>query len=123
MIEFIQKQIEASERLFQMMRTDHDSRMKEMEHWARTTQSLIEKLAERDMTINMLRNGTNVSKTETNVPGNMTGDVTGDVSFENPERRLKVMEKQLEALSEQVKRLKDENEALRLDLGLKDRGL
>ena len=119
MIEFIQKQIEASERLFQMMRTDHDSRMKEMEHWARTTQSLIEKLAERDMTINMLRNGTNVPKTETNVPENMTGDV----SFENPERRLKVMEKQLEALVEQVKRLKDENEALRLDLGLKDRGL
>jgi hypothetical protein len=40
MIEFIQKQIEASERLFEMMRSDHDTRMKEMEHWARTTQSL-----------------------------------------------------------------------------------
>ena len=46
MIEFIQKQIEASERLFEMMRSDHDTRMKEMEHWARTTQSLIEKLHE-----------------------------------------------------------------------------
>jgi hypothetical protein len=45
MIEFIQKQIEASERLFEMMRSDHDTRMKEMEHWARTTQSLVEKLA------------------------------------------------------------------------------
>jgi regulator of replication initiation timing len=43
--------------------------------------------------------------------------------FENPERRLKIMEKQLEALVEQVKRLKDENEALRLDLGLKVHGL
>ena len=114
MIEFIQKQIEASERLFDMMQKDHNDRMKEMEHWARTTQSLVEKLAERDMTISMLKNGTIVPKTE--APGE-------DVSFENPERRLKVMEKQLEALTEQVTRLKDENEALRLDLGLKDRGL
>jgi uncharacterized protein (UPF0305 family) len=46
-----------------------------------------------------------------------------DVSFENPERRLKIMEKQLEAMAEQIKRLKDENEALRLDLGLKVHGL
>jgi len=53
------------------------------------------------------------------VPTNMTEDV----SFENAERRMKIMEKQVEALAEQVKRLKDENEALRLDLGLKDRGL
>jgi regulator of replication initiation timing len=48
---------------------------------------------------------------------------TEDVSFENPERRLKIMEKQLEAMAEQIKRLKDENEALRLDLGLKVHGL
>ena len=119
MIEFIQKQIEASERLFDMMQKDHNDRMKEMEHWARTTQSLVEKLAERDMTISMLKKGTIVPKMETNVPGNMTEDV----SFENPERRLRVMEKQLEALVEQVKHLRDENEALRLDLGLKDRSL
>lgn len=114
MIEFIQKQIEASERLFDMMRKDHTDRMKEMEHWAMTTKSLVEKLAERDMTINMLRHGTNVPKAEE--PGE-------GVSFENPERRLKIMEKQLESLVEQVRRLTDENEALRLDLGLKDRGL
>jgi hypothetical protein len=76
MIEFIQKQIEASERLFEMMRSDHDTRMKEMEHWARTTQSLIEKLHERDMTIDMLKNGKNVSKTDTNVPKNETEDVS-----------------------------------------------
>jgi hypothetical protein len=112
MIEFIQKQIEASERLFEMMRSDHDTRMKEMEHWARTTQSLIEKLHERDMTIDILRKGTPVPEKETE-----------DVSFENPERRLKIMEKQLEAMAEQIKRLKDENEALRLDLGLKVHGL
>jgi hypothetical protein len=119
MIEFIQKQIEASERLFNAMKTDHNQRMAEMEHWARTTQSLIEKLHERDMTINMLRTGKNVPETGTNVPTNRTEDV----SFENAERRMKIMEKQVEALAEQVKRLKDENEALRLDLGLKDRGL
>ena len=112
MIEFIQKQIEASERLFEMMRSDHDTRMKEMEHWARTTQSLVEKLAERDMTIDMLKNGTNVPKNE-----------TADVSFENPERRLKLMEEQVKHLSSQILRLKDENEALRLDLGLKVHGL
>jgi hypothetical protein len=76
MIEFIQKQIEASERLFEMMRSDHDTRMKEMEHWARTTQSLIEKLHERDMTIDMLKSGKNVSKTDTNVPKNETEDVS-----------------------------------------------
>jgi hypothetical protein len=116
MIEFIQKQIEASERLFEMMRSDHDTRMKEMEHWARTTQSLIEKLHERDMTIDILRKGTSVSETS-------TPPTAADVSFENPERRLKIMEKQLEAMAEQIKRLKDENEALRLDLGLKVHGL
>ena len=118
MIEFIQKQIEASERLFEVMRKDHNDRMAEMEHWARTTQSLIEKLHERDMTINMLRNGKHVPDMGTNVP-----TTAEDVSFENAERRMKIMEKQVEALVEQVKRLKDENEALRLDLGLKDRGL
>jgi hypothetical protein len=119
MIEFIQKQIEASERLFEMMRDDHDTRMKEMEHWARTTQSLVEKLHERDMTIDMLKNGKNVSKTDTNVPKNETADV----SFENPERRLKLMEEHIKQLSSQILRLKDENEALRLDLGLKVHGL
>jgi uncharacterized protein (DUF3084 family) len=120
MIEFIQKQIEASERLFEMMRSDHDTRMKEMEHWARTTQSLIEKLAERDTTIEILEKvATERFPTDTNVPKNETEDV----SFENPERRLKLMEKQLEAMAEQIKRLKDENEALRLDLGLKVHGL
>ena len=121
MIEFVQKQLEASERLFEMMRDDHNQRMKELEHWAMTTQSLLTKLAERDMTIDMLKKGTIVPKTDTNVSKNETPGE--DVSFENPERRLKIMEKQLEAMAEQIKRLKDENEALRLDLGLKVHGL
>jgi archaellum component FlaC len=113
MIEFIQKQIEASERLFEMMRTDHDTRMAEMEHWARTTQSLVEKLAERDTTIDMLRkNGINVSSTDTNVPKN-----------ETLEQQIKVLEEQVKHLSSQVLHLKDENEALRLDLSLKVHGL
>ena len=116
MIEFIQKQIEASERLFEMMRSDHDTRMKEMEHWARTTQSLIEKLHERDMTIDILRKGTPIPETS-------TPPTAADVSFENPERRFKIMEKQMEAMADQIKRLKDEIEALRMDLGLNDRGL
>jgi archaellum component FlaC len=113
MIEFIQKQIEASERLFEMMRTDHDTRMAEMEHWARTTQSLVEKLAERDTTIDMLRkNGINVSKTDTIV-----------LKTETPEQQITVLEEQIKHLSDQILRLKDENEALRLDLGLKVHGL
>ncbi len=113
MIEFIQKQIEASERLFEMMRTDHDTRMKEMEHWARTTQSLVEKLAERDTTIDMLRkNGINVSKMGTIVP-----------KIETSEQQITVLEEQIKHLSGQILRLKDENEALRLDLGLKVHGL
>lgn len=113
MIEFIQKQIEASERLFEMMRSDHDTRMKEMEHWARTTQSLVEKLAERDTIIDMLRkNGINVSKTDTNVLKNGT-----------LEQQINVLEEQVKHLSGQILRLKDENEALRLDLGLKVHGL
>jgi len=76
------------------MRDDHDTRMKEMEYWARTTQSLIEKLAERDKTIDMLRKSAPSAQ-----------------------------EEQIKHLSEQVRRLQDENEALRLDLGLKVHGL
>jgi hypothetical protein len=81
---------------------------------------LIEKLAERDTTIEILRkNGYSVSPADTNVPKNETADV----SFENPERRLKLMEEHIKQLSSQILRLKDENEALRLDLGLKVHGL
>ena len=55
MIEFIQKQLEASERLFEMMREDHKERMKEIEVWAQASRSLMQKLDERDRLIAILR--------------------------------------------------------------------
>jgi chromosome segregation ATPase len=120
MIEFIQKQIEASERLFEMMRSDHDTRMKEMEHWARTTQSLIEKLHERDMTIDILKNGYRTFPKQIRTCQKMKQRTC---RLRTPNDGSRLMEKQLEAMAEQIKRLKDENEALRLDLGLKVHGL
>jgi hypothetical protein len=116
MIEFIQKQIEASERLFEMMRSDHDTRMKEMEHWARTTQSLIEKLHERDMTIDILRKGTSCPKQVRRPPPPtcpLRTPSDGSRSWKSSSKPWPI----------QIKRLKDENEALRLDLGLKVHGL
>jgi hypothetical protein len=77
MIEFVQKQLEASERLFEMMRDDHKERMKEIEVWASTSKSLIRKLEERD---ELIRN-----------------------------------------LIENNRRLRDENDKLYLDLGLRDK--
>jgi hypothetical protein len=77
MIEFVQKQLEASERLFEMMRDDHKERMKEIEVWAEASKSLIRKLEERD---ELIRN-----------------------------------------LIENNRRLRDENDKLYLDLGLRDK--
>jgi hypothetical protein len=54
MIEFVQKQLEASERLFEMMRDDHNLRMKEIEIWAEATQNLMKKLEQRDELIRNL---------------------------------------------------------------------
>jgi len=57
MIEFVQKQLEASERLFEMMRDDHKGRMKEIEVWAEASKSLLKKLEERDELIrNLIEN-------------------------------------------------------------------
>lgn len=53
-IDFIQKQIDASERLFEMMRDDHTLRMKEIQIWADATQNLMRKLEERDELIRNL---------------------------------------------------------------------
>jgi hypothetical protein len=75
MIEFIQKQLEASERLFEMMRSmTTTQRMKELEHWAHDhARAACQKLAERDTTIEILRkNGYSVSPADTNVPKNET---------------------------------------------------
>ena len=52
---FIQLQVEASERLYQMMLDDHKERVRDMSMWAETSLSLMKKLDERDEEINKLR--------------------------------------------------------------------
>jgi len=54
MIGYIQKQIEASERLFEMMRTDHKERLNQIMVWADMNESLMRKLEERDKEIERL---------------------------------------------------------------------
>ena len=55
MKDFMQAQIEASERLYQMMIDDHKERVRDMEMWAETSVSLMKKLDERDAEIERLR--------------------------------------------------------------------
>ena len=55
MIEFVQKQIEASERLFKMMAEDHKERMIGMQVWVDMNESYQKKLAERDAEIAALK--------------------------------------------------------------------
>ena len=55
MIDFIDKQIEASERLFNLMMQDHKERMKDMTLWAEMNSSLMGKLEQRDEEIAILR--------------------------------------------------------------------
>jgi hypothetical protein len=55
MIDFIQKQIDASERLFQMMADDHKERMNGMKIWVDMNESYLKKLAERDAEIAALK--------------------------------------------------------------------
>jgi hypothetical protein len=55
MIDFIQKQLEASEKLFEMMRQDHKERVHQAFVWADMSDSLTKKLAERDAEIEHLR--------------------------------------------------------------------
>ena len=54
MISFIQKQIEVSERMFELMQRDHKERMEQIVMWADMNDSLMRKLQERDMEINRL---------------------------------------------------------------------
>jgi hypothetical protein len=56
MKDFIEKQIEASERLFNMMMQDHKDRMKDATLWAEMNAGLISKLEQRDAEIVALRN-------------------------------------------------------------------
>jgi hypothetical protein len=55
MIGYIQKQIEASEKLFEMMRTDHKERLNQIMVWADMNESLMRKLEERDKEIERLK--------------------------------------------------------------------
>lgn len=55
MIDFVQKQLEASERLFNMMLQDHKERMQQTMVWADMNAGLIKKLEERDAEIAQLR--------------------------------------------------------------------
>ena len=55
MIDFVQKQIEASERLFKMMAEDHKERMTDMQVWGQMNESFQRKLAERDAEIAALK--------------------------------------------------------------------
>jgi methylmalonyl-CoA mutase N-terminal domain/subunit len=55
MIEFVQKQLEASERLFQMMVDDHKERMVGLQVWVEMNESYQKKLAERDAEIAELK--------------------------------------------------------------------
>jgi hypothetical protein len=55
MKDFMQAQIEASERLYKMMIDDHKERVRDMEMWAETSVGLMKKLDERDEEIKKLR--------------------------------------------------------------------
>ena len=55
MTDFYQKQIEASERLYQMMMDDHNERMKVLVDAYDLSASLVKKLEERDKEIESLR--------------------------------------------------------------------
>jgi hypothetical protein len=55
MIGYIQKQIETSEKLFEMMRTDHKERLNQTFIWADMNESLLRKLKERDEEISRLQ--------------------------------------------------------------------
>jgi len=55
MIDFIQKQLDASERLFHMMVEDNKQRVQDMQMWVNMTENYQRKLAERDEEIASLR--------------------------------------------------------------------
>jgi len=54
MVPFIQKQIEMSERMFELMQRDHKQRMEQIVMWADMSDSLMRKLEERDKEIERL---------------------------------------------------------------------
>jgi len=60
--DFIQLQVEASERLYQMMLDDHKERIRDMSMWAETSVGLMKKLDERDELIKKLHKEIEVLK-------------------------------------------------------------
>ena len=54
MISFIQRQLDASERMFELMHRDHKERMEQIVMWADMNESLLRKLDERDKEIQRL---------------------------------------------------------------------
>lgn len=55
MIEFVQKQLEASERLYRVMAEDNQLRAHNLQMWIDMTENFQKKLAERDAEIERLR--------------------------------------------------------------------
>ena len=55
MIEFVQKQLEASERLYRVMAEDNQLRAHNLQIWIDMTENFQKKLAERDAEIERLR--------------------------------------------------------------------
>jgi hypothetical protein len=62
MKDFMQVQIDASERLYKMMVEDHKERVKDMAIWADTSVGLMKKLDERDAEIIKLREKISILK-------------------------------------------------------------
>ena len=63
-MDFIAKQIEISERLFNLMKEDHKTRMSEIQHWGAVMTSLLNKIEERDQLILELRQKLEEMKSE-----------------------------------------------------------
>lgn len=55
MIDFVQKQLEASEKLFKIMMDDHKERTTTLQMWIDMNENFQKKLAERDKEIAQLR--------------------------------------------------------------------
>lgn len=120
MIEFIQKQLDASERLFELMREDHKERMREIQLWAEASTGLMKKLDERDRLIVALREDSRHPS-----PGTHEA-LERQEEFNALTRRIKILEIQLEHLAADNKELakanaslRDRNDALNIDLNIK----
>lgn len=120
MYDYIRYQLEASEKLFNLMKADHQDRMKDLHYWAAINASLIKKLEDRDLEISTLRTILKYSPPPAQEHEDQNGILLAPTDFNNPLRRLALLESQLLDLAKENKRLRDENEKLCIDLGLKN---